>query len=137
MKIRIGYIASLYTVLCKSSKSVFFCAIQTITQPKFTMSSHTLLITSRSFFVVSVASKQFFLLQDGGQQLYSHWQEKCRYKGGSSANLAAINNAEEQKMVDDLLRRSDLRLQIVLTGMRIDMKNVTGVVNYEKKVLYS
>ena len=83
--------------------------------------------------------KEFFVLgRYTNFNRYLEWNDKCAQARGFPSTLASINNAEEQKIVDDLLRRTQETTKVVLTGMRMDMKNVTEVfANEIKKVPYS
>ena len=51
------------------------------------------------------------------------------------SDLASINNAVEQKMVDELMRSSKLK-DLFLTGMEMDMRNLTEVINYQNEKIY-
>ena len=102
-----------------------YCAFHRI----FRLDTCLLLIFTNSSSL-SVSPKEFFLGHTNDINRYFQWDEMCAKEGGISSKLASINNAAEQKMVYNLLRKQKT---VVLTGMRIDFRNVTDLVSHERK----
>ena len=63
----------------------------------------------------------------------NRWRDKCAHQEGFDADLASVNNAREQKLLEAVLRISKITVEQAQTIMRMDMKNLTVVYNNEKK----
>ena len=67
-----------------------------------------------------------YQIQEGATQTYEQWEAKCKAIGG---RLASINDAMEQKMAEDALKRAKVNGEGALTATKRIAPNADIFVN--------